>query len=70
MRALVQRVKRASVVVEEEVVGSIGKGLLVFVGVHRDDQEDKIPWMVKKTGVTIVVLKLNVHPPRPGIKLL
>jgi D-tyrosyl-tRNA(Tyr) deacylase len=38
MRALVQRVRRASVTVEGEVVGSIGPGLCVLVGVtHTDD---------------------------------
>jgi D-aminoacyl-tRNA deacylase len=38
MRALIQRVNRASVTVDEEVVGEIGRGLCVFVGVtHSDD---------------------------------
>ncbi|HYV17083.1 MAG TPA: D-aminoacyl-tRNA deacylase [Conexibacter sp.] len=37
MRALVQRVTRASVRVEGEVVGSIGAGLLVLLGVTHDD---------------------------------
>lgn len=45
MRALVQRVTAASVVVEGEVVGAIGPGLCVLVGVTHDDDEqvaDKI----------------------------
>ena len=38
MRALIQRVNRASVTVDGEVVGEIGRGLCVFVGVtHSDD---------------------------------
>ncbi|MFM7616023.1 MAG: D-aminoacyl-tRNA deacylase [Actinomycetes bacterium] len=37
MRALVQRVQRASVTVEGQVVGSIGAGLCVLVGVTHDD---------------------------------
>ncbi len=38
MRALIQRVTRASVTVDDEVVGAIGNGLLVLVGVtHTDD---------------------------------
>jgi len=39
MRALVQRVTRASVTVEGEVVGSIDAGLCVLVGVTHDDDE-------------------------------
>ena len=35
MRAVVQRVSKASVVVEERVVGEIGLGLLVLLGVSR-----------------------------------
>ena len=37
VRALVQRVARASVTVDDEVVGSIGPGLVAFVGVTHDD---------------------------------
>ena len=38
MRALIQRVNRASVTVDGEVIGAIGRGLCVFVGVtHSDD---------------------------------
>ncbi|NUS45811.1 MAG: D-tyrosyl-tRNA(Tyr) deacylase, partial [Mycobacteriaceae bacterium] len=37
MRAVVQRVSEASVVVDGEVVGSIGPGLCVLVGVTHDD---------------------------------
>lgn len=39
MRALIQRVKHASVTVDEQVVGSCGKGLLILLGVGHDDDE-------------------------------
>lgn len=39
MRAVVQRVSRASVTVGEEVTGAIGEGLMVLVGVTHDDSE-------------------------------
>lgn len=39
MRAVVTRVKSASVEIEGKIHGSIGKGFLVLLGVHRDDTE-------------------------------
>ncbi|GAA3231202.1 D-aminoacyl-tRNA deacylase [Pseudonocardia petroleophila] len=48
MRAVVARVARASVTVDGAVVGSIGPGLLVLLGVHRDDTAAAVPVMARK----------------------
>jgi len=48
MRAVVQRVLRASVTVEGSVVGEIGPGLLVLVGIAADDAEEDIAWLAGK----------------------
>lgn len=42
MIALLQRVTRAGVTVDDEVIGEIGRGLLALVAVHRDDSENDI----------------------------
>jgi D-aminoacyl-tRNA deacylase len=48
MRAVLQRVKNASVVVDKKIVGKIGPGLLVLIGIHRDDTPREIEWMTDK----------------------
>lgn len=48
MRVLIQRVKEARVTVEKEVCGSIGKGLLIFLGIHREDKAESTLWLVNK----------------------
>jgi D-tyrosyl-tRNA(Tyr) deacylase len=48
MRAVVQRVKKASVEVEGEVVGQIERGLLVLVGIGKGDTTREINWLVDK----------------------
>lgn len=49
MRAVVQRVLRASVTVEGRAVGEIAEpGLLVYLGVTHDDGADEIAWMARK----------------------
>jgi D-tyrosyl-tRNA(Tyr) deacylase len=48
MRLVIQRVSRASVTVENEVTGSIGKGLLLFVGVDATDEPEDVSWLAEK----------------------
>jgi D-tyrosyl-tRNA(Tyr) deacylase len=49
MRAVVQRVTRARVTVEGEVVGEIKQGLVVLLGVARDDSEADAEYLAAKT---------------------
>ena len=49
MKALLQRVTAASVSVAGEVVGSIGQGLVVFVGVASGDTEKDVQYLAEKT---------------------
>ena len=48
MRAVIQRVSAASVTVEGEIVGAIGRGLLVLVGKEDADTADDIDWLAAK----------------------
>ena len=48
MRAVVQRVTRAKVTVEGRITGEIAAGLLVFVGVGRDDDAGDARWLAEK----------------------
>jgi D-aminoacyl-tRNA deacylase len=48
MRAVVQRVSRAQVTVNEWVAGEIGLGLLVLLGVGREDTEDDVSYLAEK----------------------
>jgi D-tyrosyl-tRNA(Tyr) deacylase len=49
MRAVLQRVKRAEVRVDSQVVGRIGRGLLVLVGVTAGDTPESARWLAEKT---------------------
>nr|HET6903008.1 D-aminoacyl-tRNA deacylase [Ktedonobacteraceae bacterium] len=48
MRALLQRVSRASVTVDEQTVGHINQGLLVFLGIGHDDNETTVKTLADK----------------------
>ena len=50
MRVLLQRVSQASVVIDGEVVGAIGKGVLLLVGITHDDTRKEADFLVEKAA--------------------
>lgn len=48
MRAVIQRVARASVTIDGNVKSAIGKGFLILIGIGEDDTTEDIDWLVKK----------------------
>jgi D-aminoacyl-tRNA deacylase len=48
MRVVIQKVTEAKVKVDNEVISSIGKGLLILVGIEDNDTDEDIDWMVNK----------------------
>ena len=56
MRAVVQRVHRAEVRVDDAVVGHISRGLLIYLGVGLNDTEKDLDWLVNK------VVGLRIFP--------
>ena len=54
MRAVVQRVKEASVTVDERTIGSMQQGLLVFLGIETEDTREDLTYICDKiTGLRI-----------------
>ena len=50
MKLIIQRVKEASVEVDNKTIGRIGKGILIFLGVKKGDSSDEIDWLVSKVS--------------------
>ena len=54
MRVLIQRVKEASVTIDEAMISSIGQGILLLVGIENEDKDEDINWLCNKiTGLRI-----------------
>lgn len=74
MRAVVTRVTEASVNIDGELVGSIGKGFLVLLGVHRDDEEKEAVWIADRIcGLRVFEDdkgKMNINPKDAGAEIL
>ena len=60
MRAVVQRVTRASVVVDGETVGEIGRGLVVLLGIAKDDDASDLTYIADK------IAHLRIFPDDDG----
>ena|SRR5215510_8757941 len=60
MRAVVQRVTRAKVTVEDEIVGEIGNGLVVLLGVAKDDTKVDANYLAHK------IVSLRIFDDRDG----
>jgi len=56
MRVVIQRVTRASVEVDNEIVGKIGPGLLAYVGIEKGDSPKELEFMAEK------ILNLRIFP--------
>lgn len=61
MRTVIQKVTQASVVIENQIVASINKGLLVLVGIEDTDNNDDIAWLSAK------VVNLRVFEDDKGV---
>lgn len=48
MKAVVQRVREASVKVGDKITGEIGEGLLILLGVATEDTADEVSWVARK----------------------
>ncbi|SHI21222.1 D-aminoacyl-tRNA deacylase [Ferrimonas marina] len=74
MIALIQRVSEAAVVVEGETVGEIQRGLLVLLGVEREDDQDKLQRLADKVMKYRVFAdeddKMNLNVSQAGGSLL
>ena len=60
MIILVQRVRKASVTADGMTLGTIGQGLLVFLGIHAQDRQREADWLARKC------VRLRIFPDHAG----
>lgn len=60
MKLIAQRVKNAKVTIDGDISGTIGPGILVLLGIHKDDTPDKTKWLVNK------LLNLRIFQDKEG----
>lgn len=48
MRVVIQRVKKANVSIDNNIVGEINQGLMILLGIENEDTENDIKWLVQK----------------------
>lgn len=65
MKLVIQRVTNASVSVDGSTVGSIGKGLLVLVGIEADDTDEMLPKFVNKMLKLRILRTRTARPTNP-----
>jgi D-tyrosyl-tRNA(Tyr) deacylase len=61
MRILIQRVSSASVTIDEKIKSSVGKGLLVLVGIEDADTNEDVQWLSQK------IINLRIFPDAEGV---
>lgn len=61
MRVVIQRVKHASVKVDERITGQIGVGLLVLAGFEESDTQEDFDWIINK------IIQLRIFPDENGV---
>lgn len=61
MRVVIQRVSKASVTVEGEIISEIGKGMLILVGIEDSDKQEDIDWLANK------IIQLRIFDDDQGV---
>lgn len=61
MRVVLQRVSKASVAIDREIVSVIGRGLLILVGIEDEDTQEDIEWLAAK------IIQLRIFDDEKGV---